>query len=54
MTLEERLRGVRRFQPELCSLNMGSMNFGLYPMIDAIKEFAATTGSGRILEGTRS
>jgi uncharacterized protein (DUF849 family) len=39
MTLEERTRAARRFQPELCSLNMGSMNFGLFPMIDRIDVF---------------
>jgi uncharacterized protein (DUF849 family) len=33
MSLEERLAGARRAQPEMCSLNMGSMNFGLYPML---------------------
>ncbi|SCW96261.1 3-keto-5-aminohexanoate cleavage enzyme, partial [Sphingobium faniae] len=32
MTLDERLAGAERASPELCSLNMGSMNFGLYPM----------------------
>lgn len=32
MTVDERLRPVIAFQPELASLNMGSMNFGLYPM----------------------
>ena len=31
MSIEERLRGAIRFSPELCSLNMGSMNFGLFP-----------------------
>ena len=39
MTLEERTRAARRFQPELCSLNMGSMNFGLFPIIDRIDVF---------------
>lgn len=34
MTVEERLRPVTRFAPELASLNMGSMNFGLYPMLE--------------------
>ncbi|GAB95937.1 uncharacterized protein (DUF849 family) [Kineosphaera limosa] len=34
MTVEERLRPVKAFKPELASLNMGSMNFGLYPMLD--------------------
>lgn len=39
MTLVERLRPARAFMPELASLNMGSMNFGLYPLIRRIKEF---------------
>ena len=33
MTLDERLAAPLRVQPEMCSLNMGSMNFGLYPMM---------------------
>ena len=39
MTLEERTAAARRFKPELCSLNMGSMNFGLFPMLDRVAEF---------------
>ncbi len=39
MSLEERLAAPLRAEPELCSLNMGSMNFGLYPILDKIKEF---------------
>lgn len=39
MSLDERAAAARRFEPELCSLNMGSMNFGLYPMLDGIREF---------------
>ena len=39
MTLEERTRAARAFKPELCSLNMGSMNFGLFPLLDRIGEF---------------
>jgi uncharacterized protein (DUF849 family) len=39
MTLEERTRAARTFKPELCSLNMGSMNFGLFPLLDRISEF---------------
>lgn len=38
MTVEERLRPAHHFQPEIASLNMGSMNFGLYPMLDRFKE----------------
>lgn len=33
MTLEQRLAGPLALQPEMCSLNMGSMNFALYPML---------------------
>ena len=32
MTLEQRLAAPKQFAPEMCSLNMGSMNFALYPM----------------------
>jgi uncharacterized protein (DUF849 family) len=39
MTVEERMRPVAAFKPELASLNMGSMNFGLYPMLDRFSEF---------------
>ncbi len=39
MTLEERTQAARRFEPELCSINMGSMNFGLFPMLDRIQSF---------------
>ncbi|MBM3599927.1 MAG: 3-keto-5-aminohexanoate cleavage protein [Alphaproteobacteria bacterium] len=39
MTLEERLAAPLKAKPEMCSLNMGSMNFGLYPMLDRYKSF---------------
>ena len=39
MTLDERLAAAKRIQPEMCSLNMGSMNFGRYPMKSRIKEY---------------
>ena len=32
MTLDQRLEGPMRAEPEMCSLNMGTMNFALYPM----------------------
>ena len=32
MTLDQRLAAARAAEPEMCSLNMGSINFGLYPM----------------------
>ena len=33
MTIEERVRPAETFMPELASLNMGSMNFGLFGML---------------------
>jgi uncharacterized protein (DUF849 family) len=39
MTLEQRTAAARTFAPELCSLNMGSMNFGTFPMIKGISRF---------------
>ena len=39
MSLEERLAAPLSASPELCSLNMGSMNFGMYPMIGRYPEF---------------
>lgn len=39
MTVEERMRPAATFKPELASLNMGSMNFGLYPMLNRFTEF---------------
>lgn len=39
MSIEERLGPVSIFKPEVASLNMGSMNFGLYPMLARFKEF---------------
>src|SRR5271165_5482429 len=39
MTIEERLKPVAKFKPEVASLNMGSMNFGLYPMLERFQAF---------------
>jgi len=39
MTVEERTKPVATFKPELASLNMGSMNFGLYPMLNRFQDF---------------
>ena len=39
MTVAERMRPAVEFKPELASLNMGSMNFGLYPMLARYREF---------------
>jgi len=39
MLVEERLQPALQLKPEVASLNMGSMNFGLYPMLDRFKAF---------------
>ncbi|HUJ85934.1 MAG TPA: 3-keto-5-aminohexanoate cleavage protein [Burkholderiales bacterium] len=39
MSVEERLEPAARLKPEVASLNMGSMNFGLYEMLGRYKEF---------------
>jgi uncharacterized protein (DUF849 family) len=39
MTIEERLQPALQLRPEVASLNMGSMNFGLYPMLNRFKSF---------------
>jgi uncharacterized protein (DUF849 family) len=39
MTIEERVRPAAVFKPEIASLNMGTMNFGLFPMLQRQKEF---------------
>ena len=39
MLVEERLKPCAHFKPEVASLNMGSMNFGLYPMLERFKTF---------------
>lgn len=39
MLVEERLQPALALKPEVASLNMGSMNFGLYPMLARQKSF---------------
>jgi uncharacterized protein (DUF849 family) len=39
MSVEERVRPAAQWKPEVASLNMGSMNFGLFPMLKRYKEF---------------
>src|SRR5215475_6905922 len=39
MTIEERLQPALQLKLEVASLNMGSMNFGLFPMLNRYKEF---------------
>jgi uncharacterized protein (DUF849 family) len=39
MTVEDRLKAPLVARPEMCSLNMGSMNFALFPLADRYKEW---------------
>ena len=39
MKVEERVLPTLKFKPELASLNMGSMNFGLFPLLKKYKSF---------------
>lgn len=39
MNVTERAKPATQFKPEVASLNMGSMNFGLFPMLKRYKEF---------------
>ena len=52
MPLEERLQPALQCKPEVASLNMGSMNFGLFPMLGRFKDFAHDW-ERKHLEGSR-
>jgi uncharacterized protein (DUF849 family) len=39
MSVEDRLAAPLAARPEMCSLNMGSMNFGIYPLADRYKDW---------------
>jgi len=39
MTPEERVRVVSEMEPELASMNMGSFNFGLFPLLERYSKF---------------
>ena len=52
MSVEDRLLAAERFSPEMCSLNMGSMNFALYPMLGRYQNFTHPWEQAH-LEGSR-
>ena len=52
MKVEERVSPAHHFKPEVASLNMGSMNFALFPMLNRYKEFKHDWEKP-YLEGTR-
>jgi len=39
LPVEERVGPAAVYKPEVASMNMGTMNFGLYPMLDRYKEW---------------
>ncbi len=39
MTIEDRLAPAQRFSPEMCSMNMGSLNFAFHPLADRYDSF---------------
>ena len=39
MTVQERMLPAKVLKPEVASMNMGTMNFGLFPMLNRFKEF---------------
>ncbi|WP_309974682.1 3-keto-5-aminohexanoate cleavage protein [Variovorax guangxiensis] len=39
MTVNDRIQPMIAFKPEVASLNMGSMNFGIYPMLERFSNF---------------
>jgi uncharacterized protein (DUF849 family) len=39
MKIDERIQPSMKFSPEVASLNMGSLNFGLFPMLSRFTEF---------------
>jgi uncharacterized protein (DUF849 family) len=39
MTLDDRLAAPELNSPEMCSLNMGSINFGLFPVLEKMRTF---------------
>ncbi|HSW15920.1 MAG TPA: 3-keto-5-aminohexanoate cleavage protein [Ramlibacter sp.] len=53
MTVDERMRPALELKPEVASLNMGSMNFGLFPVLNRFKEFQHEWERA-YLDGTRN
>jgi uncharacterized protein (DUF849 family) len=53
MTIEERVKPAATFKPEVASLNMGTMNFGLFPMLQRFKDLKHQWEYD-YLEGSRS
>ena len=52
MSLDERLAAPLKAEPEMCSLNLGSMKFGLFPMLDKPRDWQHEW-EPKLLEATR-
>jgi uncharacterized protein (DUF849 family) len=52
MSLDERLAPARRAEPEMCSLNMGTMNFGIFPLAERYSDWKHDW-EPRLLDATR-
>jgi uncharacterized protein (DUF849 family) len=53
MTMDQRLAAALDVSPEMASCNMGSMNFGMFPVLDKIKEWKYPW-EPEFLEGSRN
>jgi uncharacterized protein (DUF849 family) len=53
MSLDERLAPARAAKPEMCSLNMGSMNFGIFPLKEHYSDWQHEW-EPKLLDATRS
>jgi 3,5-dioxohexanoate:acetyl-CoA acetone transferase len=53
MTVEDRLRVIEVARPELCTLNLGTMNYGGFPMIDKYRGTWRFDWEEPYLESTR-
>jgi uncharacterized protein (DUF849 family) len=54
MSVRERLAGVVELKPELCTLNLGTMNYGSFPMIDRYRGKFQYDWEEPYLESTRA
>ena len=54
MSVQERLAGVLELKPELCTLNLGTMNYGSFPMIDRYRGRFQFDWEEPYLESTRA
>lgn len=53
MAIETRLAPARELRPEMCSLNMGSMNFGVFPMLSRHERWQSDW-EPQLLDATRN